>query len=156
MKTLILYATKNGAAAEIANRIAGQIEGAETHDLKQKPIPVLEDYDCIIVGTSIYAGTIRKEAKEYITENAGVLAKKRLGLFISGMGTENEEGVINSAFPSELVKAAKAANVLGGIFDPAKSGFFARLIMKAVTKQSGYVCNINDEKIAQFVEKMKS
>jgi len=156
MKTIILYATKNGAAAEIANRIAGQIEGAVTHDLKQTPIPPLTDFDCVIVGSSIYAGMIRKEAKGFLTANTGLLSEKRLGLYISGMSMENEEGVLSTCFSEDLVKAAKAANVLGGIFDPAKSGFFARLIMKAVTKQSGYVCNISDEKIMQFADNMKT
>ena len=35
MKTIILYATKYGAAAEIARRIAAHIDGAIVHDLKQ-------------------------------------------------------------------------------------------------------------------------
>ena len=156
MKTIILYATKNGAAAEIAKRIAGQIDGAVTHDLKQEPVPPLADFDCVIVGTSIYAGTVRKEAKEFLTINSGALCEKKLGLFISGMSKENEEGVLSTCFPEDVLKAATASNVLGGIFDPKKSGFFARMIMKVVTKQSGYVDNIDDDKITQFVDKIKS
>jgi len=156
MKTIILYATKHGAAAEIANRIAGQIDGAVTHDLKQTPVPSLADFDCVIVGTSIYAGMIRKETKDYVAGNASILCEKKLGLYISGMSTENEDKTINDSFPDEVVTAAKVANVLGGIFDPKKAGFFGRAIMKAVTKQSGYVCTIDDDKISQFVKCLSS
>ena len=156
MKTLILYATKHGAAAEIAGRIAAQIDGAVTHDLKQQPIPSIDDFDCIIVGSSIYAGTMRKEARNYLDENCAELSKKKLGLFISGMGVDGEDGVLKQSFSDELLQAVKAANVLGGIFDPVKASFFERLIMRIVTKQSGYMSNINDERISKFVEAMKA
>ena len=55
MKTIILYATKHGAIAEIARRIAAHINGAVVHDLKQ-PVPDLTEYDSVIVGSSVYVG----------------------------------------------------------------------------------------------------
>lgn len=151
MKTIILYATKHGAAAEIAQRIAKLMDEAVIHDLKQAPVPSTDDYDCVIVGTSIYAGSILKEAKSYLIDNIEALSIKKLGLFISGMSTENEEEVLKASLPNELLKSAAVANILGGIFDPEKAGFFSRLIMRIVTKQSGYVNTIKDEKIVQFV-----
>jgi len=66
MKTLILYATKHGASREIAERVSKLMSSAVTHDLKQKDIPELSEYDYVIVGSSIYAGTIKKEAKAYV------------------------------------------------------------------------------------------
>ena len=44
----------------------------------------------------------------------------------------------------------------GGIFDPKKAGFVARLIMKAVTKQSGFVDTIDNGKIEQFTDEMEA
>jgi menaquinone-dependent protoporphyrinogen oxidase len=58
MKTLILYATKHGAAHEAAQRIAKHLDGAVLHDLKQGGVPSIAGYDCVIIGGSIYTDTI--------------------------------------------------------------------------------------------------
>jgi len=155
MKTLILFATKHGAAGEIARRIAGRIDGAETHDLKQGDAGSLAGYDCIIVGSSIYAGMIRKEAKTFLSENADALRGKKLGLFLSGMNASEEKAVFDANIPQDVLQAAKAASFLGGIFDPKKAGFAERLVMKVLAKQSGYMDSIDDNKIEQFVEAMR-
>jgi len=154
MKTLILYATKHGAAAEIAKKIADKIDGALIHDIKQPGVPSLADFDCIIFGSSLYAGAIRKEAKAFLKHNADALKAKKLGLFLSGMAANTNEGVFSTAFPENILVGAHAAAFLGGIFDPAKAGFFERMIMKAVTKKSEYMSTIDDEKITQFAESM--
>jgi len=154
MRTLILYATKHGATAEIARRIAEQIEGSVTHDLKQSGIPPIAGFDCVVVGSSVYAGMIRKEAKLFLAQNADILCKKKLGLFLSGMDTSDGKKIFDANIPESIMQAASAMNILGGIFDPGKAGFFERLVMKLVTKQSGYLSNIDDEKIKQFAETM--
>ena len=156
MKTLILYATKYGAAAEIAKRIAEKIDGAVVHDLKQGGIPDIAGFDCIIIGSSVYAGMFRKEAKTFLSENTDVLRQKKLGLFISGMSSDEEQKMFTDNVPKDLIESAKATVMPGGLFDPKKAGFFARLIMKAVTKQSGYVDTIDNGKIEQFAEVMKA
>ena len=152
LKTLILYATKHGAAGEIARRIADKADGAALHDLKQGDVPNLAEYDCVIVGSSVYAGRIRKEAKVFLSHNTEALQSKRLGLFISGMDTGSENDVLAAAYSKELLQSAKTASFLGGIFDPDKAGFIERLIMRIVTKKSGYISTINDEKIGDFVK----
>jgi len=154
MKTLILYATKYGATAEIADRIAVQLDNVSTHDLRQGSIP-LEDFDCVIVGSSIYAGTFRKGAKTYIAQNADELITKKLGLFICSITDSDEDEVFKANVPANVLQAATAKASLGGAYDPKKANSFERLIMK-VAKQSGYINNINDEKINKFAEVIKS
>jgi len=153
MKTLILYATKNGAAREAAQRIAGLSGSAVLHDLKGG-VPPLADYDCIILGSSVYVGSIRKEAKAFLKENTSVLLGKRLGLFLCGMDASNEQASLKANFPQELLQSAKAASFLGGIFDPKKAGVMGRLIMKVAVKQSEYTDTIDNGKIKQFTEAM--
>ena len=149
MKTLILYATKYGAAAKIAERIADEIDGAVVHDLNQDGIPDLAGFDCIIVGSSVYAGMFRKEAKAFLSQNSDVLRQKKLGLFISGMSPDNE-----NVFDVDSKQIAEATALLGGIFDPKKASFMERLVMKAVTKQPVYTNTIDDDKIKRFVEEI--
>jgi len=155
MKTLILFATKHGAAEEIAQRISTELGGAVVHNLADESIPDLTGFDSVIIGSSIYAGSIRKEAKNFLTQNTALLQSKKLGLFISGMSTSEEMTPFKNNFPAELLEAAKATGFLGGIYNPQKSGFFERLIMKAITKQSAYISTVSDEKIKKFAENFK-
>ena len=156
MKTIIVYATKYGAAGEIAQRIAKGIDGAVIFDLKQGAVPDLAAFDCIIIGASVYAGSMRKEAKAFVSQNSNVLLGKKLGLFLSGMGTSGGEAYFEKNFPADILQTAKAASLMGGIFNPQKANFIERFIMKLVTKQSGFVDTISDAKIKRFVETMKS
>jgi len=155
MKTLILYATKYGAAEEIAKRIAIQTGDATVLNMKFAGDEQLADYDCVIIGSSVYAGMFRKEAKAFLKENADDLCKKKLGLFICSMGDSNKDEVLKTNVPENIINAALVTESLGGMFDPKKANFFERLIMKAVTKQSGFIDKINDEKIKSFADAMK-
>jgi len=156
MRTLILYATKHGAAREIAESISEQIGDVVLHDLKQGSIPVLDGFDCVIIGSSLYAGSIRKEAKVFLAQHAAQLQGKKLGLFLSGMAQSDEKKYFADNFPADILQKATAVSFLGGIFDPQKANAMERLIMKAVTKKSGYVRAIDDEKVKQFAALMCS
>jgi menaquinone-dependent protoporphyrinogen oxidase len=152
MKALILYATKYGGTQEVVKRISEKISGSVTHDLKQPNAPDISQFDCVIFGSSVYAGSIRKEAKEYLAQNAELLQKKRLGLFLTGMNAINQITYFNSNFNTNTLQATKAKAFLGGVFDPKKAGFFERIIMWVVTKQSGHLDRIDDKAIEQFVK----
>ena len=156
MKTLILYATKHGATGEIARRIADKISGATLHDLSHSGVPPVAEFDCVIIGSSIYAGMIRKQAKTFIAQNSDTLRSKKLGVFLSGMDTKKENEFFTENFSSDMLKNAKSTAMLGGIFDPKKVAFAERLIMKAVAKQSEYTNTIDDEKIEKFVTDVTS
>ena len=154
MKTLILYATKHGAAHEIAQRIAEIIGGAAVHDLRTNGAPAVSEFDCVIIGSSVYVGSIHKEAKAFLTKNADSLSGKTLGLFLSGLEADKEETLFKSNFSADILNMVKAKSFLGGIFDPKKAGVFERFVMKAAAKQSAYISTISDEKIRQFAEAM--
>jgi len=153
MKTIILYTSKHGASAESARRIAEKIDGAVICNLIQET-PSLADYDCVIIGSGVYAGSIRKEAKVFLAKNASVLQEKKLGLFLCGIGKEGE-AYFKSNFPANLLQSAKAKGYFGGIFDPKKAGVFERLIIRIVTKSSAYINTISERKIEKFIEVMK-
>lgn len=149
MNTLILYASKYGATGEIAQRIADKMPKAIVCNLAKDKIPPLSSFDCIVIGSSLYAGMIRREAKEYITQNSTELCQKKLGLFLSGFKPDN--AYFTNNFSSDLLEAAAATAFLGGIFDPKKVGFLSRFIVKKAAKQSEYLNNISDDKINEFV-----
>jgi len=154
MRTLILYATKYGATREIAGRIADKLGGAVLYDLKQDDVPALGDFDCVIIGSSLYAGSIRKEAKAFLAKHPKQLHGKKFGLFLSGMAKSDERKYFKDNFPADILQGVTATCFAGGIFDPQKANGMERLIMKAVTKQSGYVDAIDDGAISQFAALM--
>lgn len=156
MRTLILFATKHGAAKEIAHHIAKKIDGSVVHNLKQGDAPSIEQFDCIIIGSSVYAGSILKEVKAFIAQNTDTLRKKPLGLFLSGLDAKQEQTYFKNNFSPDILQTAKAMSFLGGVFDPKKTGIMERLIMKLVAKQSEYTNTINDGQIKQFVEVIKA
>jgi len=156
MKTLILYATKHGATADIARRIAQLIDDSVVHELNQEEIPSIDEFGCVIIGSPVYAGMIRKEAKSFLKHNADILCAKNLGLFLSAMDMSGEKKFFEENIPENILQSAITSSVLGAVFDPEKAGIFERLIMKLVTKRSGYVSTIDDEKIRQFAESIKT
>ena len=156
MKTIIMYATKYGAAGEIARRIANKIDGAVVHDLKQGNDPSLADFDCVIIGSSLYVGMIRREAKAFLSRNASALRGKKVGLFLCGLESTGGKKCFDANFPPDILQTAKAMSFLGGIFDPGKAGVMDRFMIKMAAKQSKFINTIDDEKIEQFVEAMKA
>ncbi|MCL2050814.1 MAG: flavodoxin domain-containing protein [Lachnospiraceae bacterium] len=154
MKTLILYATKYGAAREIAERLLQKMPGAVLCDLKEAEKETLSDYETVIIGSAVYAGFIRKEAKAFLAQNAETLKTKKLGLFLCGLQAAEEKKVFASNFAPEVLAAAKAARFLGGIYDPKKAGFLERAIIKAASKLACYTDKIDDKGILEFAEKM--
>ena len=155
MKTLILYATKHGGAAEIGRRIAAKFDDVTLHDLKQ-PTADLSSYDCIIVGSSVYAGAFRKEAKLFLSQNGNILKSKKLGLFVCAMSKGESDKIFADNISADVLAVAKVTALLGGLFDPKKANFAERLIMRLVTKQSGYVDTIDNDKIEKFVETLQA
>jgi len=153
MRTLILYATKYGATADIARRIASKIDGASAYDIKQDNIPDISGFDRILIGSSVYAGSTRKEAKAYVAQNAAALTKKEFGLFFSGLGADPK--TLEKNFPPGFVKRAKSVAFMGGIFDPDKINGAERLALRAMYRLKEYTNSIDDEAIDQFVAAMK-
>ena len=157
MKTLIVYASKYGAAGEAAKRIANRLDGADVRDLKGDEIPSLADYDCIVAGSAIYAGQVRKELKAFLAQHeAGLLkGKGKLGLFVCGLEQAEADNVFKNNFSAEVLQTAQATAFLGGRFDPKKANAAERFIMKAIAKKAEYVDTLDDEAIRCFVEEIK-
>ncbi|MCL2391017.1 MAG: flavodoxin domain-containing protein [Oscillospiraceae bacterium] len=153
MKTLILYATKHGAAKDIAERLAELLPDATVCDLSADTVS-LADFDCVIFGSSVYAGSIRKEAKSYLSKNASQLVSKRFGLFLSGISAGESEEVFVSNFSPEILGAASTKSFIGGVFNPDKCNLFERIVIRLVTKKTKYFSTISDERIKKFAEEL--
>ena len=156
MRTLIIYATKYGATKIIAESIASHLEDADILDISSSHNPKISDYDCIVLGSPLTAGTIRKEIKEFANKYADELKSKNLGLYVSGLQASGEAEYFEQNFSSVLLETAKVKAFLGGIFDPEKCGFLARTAIKIITKLDRYTSTIDEEKIKLFAQNLKN
>ena len=148
---MIIFATKHGATEEIASRIAAQIQSAAMFNVNSKDALPFDDFDCVILGSPVYAGCIKAELKAFIKKHEKTLLGKRLGLFISGLDKSNTEKTFKENFSMAILKHAVSTAFLGGIFDPQKVGGLGRFIMR-VAKHKEFTDTIDDEEIKRFAK----
>jgi menaquinone-dependent protoporphyrinogen oxidase len=86
IKTLVAYATKYSATAEIAEKI-GQVlrqAGLRTNVLPVDRVSDLTPYKAVVLGSTVYIGKWRKEAVKFLQANEKMLAERQVWLFSSG------------------------------------------------------------------------
>jgi menaquinone-dependent protoporphyrinogen oxidase len=136
MKTIIVYAGKHGTTAKCAELLAKELK-RETRlcDLTQESAPDIAGYEGVIIGGSIYAGSIRKEISQFCAKYGAELGKKKLGLFVccGTSGAAGEEYIV-SQYPGSLTAHAVAKGVFGGEFLFDRMNFFERAIIRMITK----------------------
>lgn len=135
MKTLIAYGSKYGTAEKCSKEIAKHITGqVDIVDLKANKEIKLADYDKVIIGSSIYAGGLRKEVKAFYEKNKEILKDKKVAVFISCMAKENPEQYITNNFDKDFVNKLIGKCCCGGEYQFSKMNFFERFIVKKITE----------------------
>ena len=117
MKTLILYASRFGTAKECAERIAQKLGNkADVKSAAQAVSLSLEHYDRVIIGGSVYAGTMDRGYKQYLDQKTGELLQKKIGLFLCGTAVSEKmvQESIAANFPPKLLKASLVTSHFGG------------------------------------------
>jgi menaquinone-dependent protoporphyrinogen oxidase len=130
MKVLVAYATRHGATAGIAERIATtlQAEGLAAEARAAASVKTLAPYDAFVIGSAAYMFHWLDDATKLVRRHRAELAAKPTWLFSSGpLGTEplNEEGrdQKEAAIPKELPELVEAVKARGhavffGVYDP--------------------------------------
>jgi menaquinone-dependent protoporphyrinogen oxidase len=86
MKVPVAYATRSGATAEIAQRVAQRLHAAGHHpDLGPvTTFSAMPTHDAFVIGSAVYLGRWRHEALVYVDRNRAALAARPTWLFSSG------------------------------------------------------------------------
>ncbi len=119
MKTLIVYGSRCGYAAECAELIREHLGDDEfvifTHIDCQDP-PTVADYDRIIIGGSLRFGKIQRKVRRFMEEYRHLLLQREVGLYLCGLAEEEvQEKHFAKVFPRDLRKHAKAVCLPGGV-----------------------------------------
>ena len=91
-RVMVVVASKHGATAEIARALTDELQGGEAgragglraslHDAAHAGAPA--GYDAVVIGSAVYAGRWREEARDYVAAHAAQLRDKPVWLFSSG------------------------------------------------------------------------
>jgi menaquinone-dependent protoporphyrinogen oxidase len=130
MRVLIAYASRHGATAGIADRIAARLGDlgldAESHEVKE--VEDVDGYDAFVIGSAAYMFHWLKEATVFAKRHHAVVAARPVWLFSSGpVGTDlvDKEGndVLETSRPKEFVELEpilhpRDMRVFFGAWDP--------------------------------------
>ncbi|MFD1179000.1 flavodoxin domain-containing protein [Paenibacillus puldeungensis] len=159
MSTLIVYAGKYGCTEKCVNALTSQIKDpVEVINLHHDTVPELSNYDCVIVGGSIYFGQFQKACKQFCTDHLLDLKRRKLGLFICNAAYENTEQFLKEAYPAELLEHATAKAGFGGELNLENmrflDKFLAKIITKSAQKENKPLPSIHWDEVEAFSETM--
>src|SRR5665811_2076810 len=154
MSILVAYASKHGATAEIAERIAENLREAG-QDADARPVQEagdLDDYEGFVLGSAAYLGHWLKDAAAFVRSNQDLLAQRPVWLFSSGpLGTEatDAKGVDlhTAAEPKELPEFQEAIHprehrVFFGVLDPDRLSSVSYTHLRAHETVLDLVCRL--------------
>jgi menaquinone-dependent protoporphyrinogen oxidase len=159
MKTLIVYGSSHGTTEKAVQLLCEWMEGEVLAvDLKRDRITFdVSEYDFVIIGGSIHAGSIQGKIKHFIGNNHDELITKKLALFLC-CWHDGETAIeqFDSAFPEKLRKVSIANGIFGGEFLVSKMNFIERQIVKKVSGVTEDTSNLDTTAIMSFVMKINS
>lgn len=113
MQTMILYATKSGAARRCAELLAEELPGAVLHDLSAEA-PDIESADAVIIGSGIRNRHLHRTARRFLDANLGTLLRKNVALYLCGYYPDTHRRTIEKDLPAPLRQHALCIASLGG------------------------------------------
>jgi menaquinone-dependent protoporphyrinogen oxidase len=131
-RTLVAYGSKHGSTQEVATSIAASLRAAG-HDVdllsaEAATVAGLNDYECVILGGSIYRGRWHADVCRFVRRHHDALLKLPLAVFALGPRTLEPKDVAGSRKQlagalKRLALAPKLVAIFGGAVDPAKLHF---------------------------------
>lgn len=142
-RVLVAYGSKHGATAEIAEHIRDALrgEGHEADSIAAGDVTDLDAYDAVIVGSAVYQGRWRPEARKLLKRLRRSLDGRALWLFSSGPLADTElDPTDRWQFPKGARKAgerlgARDLVVFAGRVPPDPGNFMERAMLKSTAEE---------------------
>lgn len=143
---LVVYASKHGATAEIAERLGARLRHTR---IRVDVVPASDDpdpapYDAVVVGSAVYVGRWRRDAARYLRRHERALAERPTWLFSSGPTGEGDPAELLGGwtFPRDLETAKERIGPRGnalfhGVLDADGLGPVERWMISAVGAPRG-------------------
>lgn len=136
---LLAYATRYGSTQEVAETIAAVLRevGLEVDIQPMQEVKTLDSYDAVVLGAAIYSARWHPDAHHFLSQHQETLRQRPVAIFALGPLTTGGAAMQRSRrqLDEELEKypwlKPVALEVFVGKYDPAKQGFFERLLSSA-------------------------
>lgn len=145
-RILVVYASKYGSTAEIAEKIGEALRGVgfQVDVFPAERANDVTNYDAVVLGSAVYAGSWRKEAVEFLEANEKMLAERPTWIFSSGPTGEGDpvQTMKGWRFPeaqkpiADRIRPRDIAFFHGDI-DLKKLNFAERLLVKGIKAPVG-------------------
>ncbi|GAA4472806.1 flavodoxin domain-containing protein [Phytohabitans houttuyneae] len=143
LRVLVTAASKHGATAEIAERIAAALRSAlpaaEVDVQVPSKVTTLERYDAVVLGSAVYAGRWLDSARNLAVKHSAELARVPVWLFSSGpVGDppKPDEDPVDAA-PLVVATGARQHAVFAGKLERHHLRFAERVVATALRAPSG-------------------
>ena len=138
MKILIAYTSVHGTTAACAEMLARSLESKgeiTLVDMNKQAVNKPDEYDVVLLGSSIRFAKISRKLRSYITENADVLNKKISGMFLCCGIPDEFEAYAKEQLPKGYAPSLPVGH-FGGELKPKKvKGIFDKLLVNAMRKE---------------------
>lgn len=145
-RVLVAYATKYGATREIAEKVGAVLKqaGLAVDVLPADKAGDVDVYQGVVLGSAVYAGSWRKEAVQFLTDNEASLAQRPVWLFSSGPTGDGDPVALMKGwnFPDAQKPIAERIQprdmaLFHGDIDMQKLNFGEKLIVRGLRAPTG-------------------
>jgi menaquinone-dependent protoporphyrinogen oxidase len=146
MTVLIAYGTKYGTTADRASSLGAAIRArmpsvtVTLTELRRGPGPDPDAFDAVLVGGSVYGGTVLPRVISFCERNEQALLTRPVGLFSCCLARGRHAlEQMQDSFPDWLWKAAFCRGLPGGALYPSKLRLVDRILVRSVPHPPGDV-----------------
>ncbi len=143
MRSLVAFGTKYGSTEKVAETIADVLRSSghtvDVADLRRKPMYEVDDYDMVVIGSSIIVGGWSKGSKRFLEENCEILRNKKVAMFVCCSESylrPDEKEAQRKNFLSNVAEVHGlepiSLGLFGGEIDFDKYGFMVKAVLKKV------------------------
>jgi len=141
MRVLVAVASKHGSTMEIARMLGTSLtlRKIETDVVPVGSVASLEEYDAVVLGSSVYMGHWLEPARLFAGEHADELLQRPVWLFSSGPLGDPARPAEDPAYAANLVEMtdAREHRVFGGSLWKEDLGIAERAMVAAVGAPEG-------------------
>lgn len=153
MNRVVLFSTKYGSTKRVAKDIARFLDIENNVFDVEKEIPELTNFDDIILGFPVYAGSTTRAFRYFIKKNRDEIINKVSGIFVLCWDDSRLNNYIENIFTSEL-RSDVYIKCVGGEINPNDLLEVEKSIIFNLTGIEKRTSSIDEKKIKAFAEKL--
>ncbi|HYM84769.1 MAG TPA: flavodoxin domain-containing protein [Candidatus Dormibacteraeota bacterium] len=136
VRALVVHASRYGSTAEIAEAVGAALRdlGIAADVVPAAEVAEVEPYDIVVIGSAVYLGRWRPDARRFISRFEAALAERSVWLFSSGPLDRSRDGEDRDA-PRDVAALADRIGArehewFGGLLSPEADGVLEWLIIR--------------------------